>query len=137
MVASSRDCSFWATFDYAKHIICFGLARTQTPPFSTFWYIVINLMAHVVRIDLNGSQNLLSHDDVVDDLVIFRWVKFVQSFEVFNMEVAQYFSKTFDGARDKIGELQLQVDEETIVEATGLSQEEDRWYKNLKIKGIP
>jgi hypothetical protein len=137
MVASSRDRSFWATFDNAKHIICFGLFQTQTPPFCTFWYIVIKLMAPVVRVEMNGSQALLSHDDVVDDLVVFGWVKFVQSFEGFNLEVAQDFAKTFDGARDKIGDLQLQVDEESIAEATGLSREGDHWFKNLKIEGIP
>jgi hypothetical protein len=86
---------------------------------------------------VNGSQDLLSHDDVVDDQSVFGWVKFVQSFEGFNMEVAQDFSKTFDGARAKIGDLQLQVNEESIAEAIGLSQEGDRWFKNLKIEGIP
>jgi hypothetical protein len=31
----------------------------------------------------------------------------------------------------------LQVSEESIAEATGLSQEGDRWFKNMKIDGIP
>jgi hypothetical protein len=137
MVESSRNRSFQATFDNAKHIICIGLFQTQTPPFCTFWYIVIKSMAPVVRVELNGSQALLSHDDVVDDLTVFRWVKFIQSFEGFNLEVAQAFAKTFDGARAKIGDLQLQVDEESIAEATGLSREGDHWFKNLKIEGIP
>jgi hypothetical protein len=119
------------------HTICFGLARAQTPPFCIFWYIVRKLMAPVVRVEPNGSQDLLSHDDVVDDLVLFGWVKFVQSFEGFNLEVAQAFAKTFDGAKAKVGDLQLQVNEESIAEATGLSQEGDRWFKNLKIEGIP
>jgi hypothetical protein len=94
-------------------------------------------MAPVVRIELNGSQAFLSHDDVVDDLVVFGWVKFIQSFEGFNLEVAQDFSQTFDGTRAKIGDLQLQVSEESIAEATGLSREGDRWFKNLKFEGIP
>jgi hypothetical protein len=42
-------------------------------------------MAPVVRIEINGSQALLSHDDVVDDLAFFGWVKFIQSFEGFNL----------------------------------------------------
>jgi hypothetical protein len=80
---------------------------------------------------------LLSHDDVVDDLVHFGWVKFIQYFEGFNLEVAQAFAKTFDGAKAKVGDMQLQVNEESIAEAMGLSQEGDRWFKNLKIEGIP
>jgi hypothetical protein len=37
------------------------------------------------------------------------------------MEVAQDFSKTFDSEKSKVGDLQLQVNEETIAKATGLS----------------
>jgi hypothetical protein len=137
MVASSRNHSFWATFDNAKHIIRIGLFQTQTPPFCTCWYIITKSMAPVVRIEPNGSQDILSHDDVVDDLAVFGWVKFIQSFKGFNLEISQAFAKTFDGARDKIGDLQLQVSEESIAEAMGLSREGDHWFKNLKIKGIP
>jgi hypothetical protein len=36
-------------------------------------------MAPVVRVEPNGSQDLLSHNDVVDDLTLFGWVKFVHS----------------------------------------------------------
>jgi hypothetical protein len=79
-------------------------------------------MASIVRVDPNHSHDLLSHDDVVDDLILFGWVKFVQSFEGFNLEVAQAFSKTFDGEKSKVGDLQLQVTKESIAESTSLSQ---------------
>jgi hypothetical protein len=82
-------------------------------------------MALVVRVDTNASQDLLSHDDIVDDLVHFNWVKFIQSLKDFNFEVAEAFAKNFDGAKAKVGDLQLQVNEESIVEAKGLSQEGD------------
>jgi hypothetical protein len=52
-------------------------------------------MAPIVRIEPNGLQALLSHDDVVDDLAVFGWVNFIHSFEGFNLEIAQDFSKTF------------------------------------------
>ena len=38
-----------------------------------------------IRIEINGSHALLSHDDVVDDITFFGWVKFIQSFEGFNL----------------------------------------------------
>jgi hypothetical protein len=73
----------------------------------------------------------------VDDLVQFSWIKFIQYFEGFNLEVAHDFAKTFDGTKAKIGYIQLQVSEESIAEETGLSHEGDRWFKNKKIVGIP
>jgi hypothetical protein len=51
--------------------------------------------------------------------------------------VAQDFAQNFDGIRDNIGDLQLEVTEGSIAEATGLSQEGDRWFKNAKIEGVP
>jgi hypothetical protein len=78
-------------------------------------------MAPIVKIEMNGSHDILSHDDVMDDLIVFGWVKFIQSFEGFDLEITQDFAKTFDGARAKIGDLQLQVSEESIAEATGMS----------------
>jgi hypothetical protein len=88
MLASLRALSFWFTVSHENSTICFGLARAQTPPFCIFWYIVCKLMDPVVRVELNGSQDFLSHDDAVDDLIHFGWVKFIQFFEGFNLEVA-------------------------------------------------
>jgi hypothetical protein len=51
--------------------------------------------------------------------------------------VAQAFAQTFDGTRAKIGDLQLEVTEGSIAEATGLPQEGARWFKNLKFEGMP
>jgi hypothetical protein len=73
----------------------------------------------------------------MDDLVAFGWDKFIQSFEGFNLEFAQEFSKTFNDTKVKISDLQLEVSEDSIAEATGWSREGDRWFKNLKFEGIP
>jgi hypothetical protein len=67
----------------------------------------------------------------MDDLMAFGWVNFIQSFEGFNIEVSQDFSQTFNG-KAKIGDLKLEVSEDVIAEATGLSQEGNHWFKNLK-----
>jgi hypothetical protein len=63
------------------------------------------MMALMVRVEPNGSQALLSHEDVVDDLFIFVWVNFIQYFEGFNLEIAHDFSQTFDGAKSKVGDM--------------------------------
>jgi len=82
-------------------------------------------MSPVVRIDPNGLQALLSHDNAMDDIVAYGWDGFIKWFESFNLVVAQDFAQTFDGTRAKIGDLQLEVTEGSIEEATGLSQEGD------------
>ena len=42
-------------------------------------------MYPIFRVELNGSQAMISHDDAIDDLSLFGWVKFVHSFEGFNL----------------------------------------------------
>jgi hypothetical protein len=46
-------------------------------------------------------------------------------------------SQTFDGAKAKIGYLQLEVTEGSIAEATRFPQEGARWFKKLKFEGVP
>jgi hypothetical protein len=45
-----------------------------------------------MRMELNGSQALLSHNNVVDDVVAFGWVRFIKILEGFNLEFSQDFS---------------------------------------------
>jgi hypothetical protein len=91
----------------------------------------------VVRIEPNGSQALLSHDDVIGDIVAHGWDIFIKWFEGYNLVVAQDFTQYFDGFKAKIGDLQLEVTEDSIAQATGLSQEGERWFKNAKIERVP
>jgi hypothetical protein len=62
----------------------------------------------------------------VYNLINFCWVRFIKIFDGFNLEVAQYFSQTFDGVKAKIVDLQLEVTEDSIAEAMGFPQEGDR-----------
>ena len=62
-------------------------------------------MAPVVRIEPNGNQALLLFDDAHKDLEDSGWLQFIQRFEGFNLTVAQQFSLTFDGCRDKVGDI--------------------------------
>jgi hypothetical protein len=94
-------------------------------------------MAPIVRIEPNGLQTLLSHDDVMGRLSQVGWLGFIQSFNGFNLEVARAFSRTFDGTKAKIGDVQIQVTEEFIAKATSLPQKGDKWFKNMKVTNIP
>jgi hypothetical protein len=78
-------------------------------------------MASVVRIDSNGSQALLLFDNACKDLEDSGWLMFVQRFEGFNLLVAQQFTLTFDGCRAKLGDIQLELNEEFISSTTELA----------------
>jgi hypothetical protein len=78
-------------------------------------------MAPVVRIEPNGNQALLLFDNAHKDLESSGWLVFIQRFEGFNISVAQQFTLTFDGCRAKIGDIQLELNEEFISSAIGLS----------------
>jgi hypothetical protein len=94
-------------------------------------------MAPVVRIKTNGSQALLLFDSAQKDLEDNGWLTFMQRFEGFNLSVAQQFALTFDGCRPKVGDIQLEINEEFISSATGLPSSGQRWLKNSKVEEVP
>jgi hypothetical protein len=51
--------------------------------------------------------------------------------------VAQQFALTFDGCRDKVGDIQLELSEEFISSTTGLAAMGQRWFKNSKVDEVP
>jgi hypothetical protein len=77
-------------------------------------------MAPVVRIEPNGIQTLLLFDNVRKDLENNGWIVFIQKFEGFNLMVAQQFALMFDGCWAKVGDIQLEMDEEFLSLATSL-----------------
>jgi hypothetical protein len=98
---------------------------------------VLLSMALVVRIEPNGSQDLLLFDNACKDLENSGWLVFIQRFEDFSLSVAQQFTLTFDGCRDKVGDIQLELSEEFISSATGLAATGQRWFKNSKVDEVP
>jgi hypothetical protein len=93
---------------------------------------VLLSMASVVRIESNGSQALLLFDNARKDLENNGWMVFIQRFKGFNLCVAQQFTLTFDGCRAKIGDIQLELNENFIRSAIGLVASGERWFKNSK-----
>jgi hypothetical protein len=98
---------------------------------------VLGSMAPVVRIEPNGSQALLLFDNAWKYLEDNGRLTFVQRFEGFNIVVAQQFTLTFDGCRAKVGDVQLEINEEFISSATGLPITGQRWFKNSKAEEVP
>lgn len=82
-------------------------------------------------------QTLLSHDDTTGRISQFSFLGFIRSFNGFNLEVATDFSRTFDGTKVKIEDVQIQVTEEYIAKAPSLPQKGETWFKNMKVANIP
>jgi hypothetical protein len=94
-------------------------------------------MAPVVRIEPNCIQTLLSYDNARDDLERNDWHLFIEKFKGFNLRVAQEFALTFDGCRENIGDVQLEVTEDFLSQATGLPAVRQKWFKNTKVEEVP
>jgi hypothetical protein len=94
-------------------------------------------MAPVVRAEPNGSQALLTFDGAYADLEEFGWLSFIRKFDGFNMVVARQFALSFDGGRAKVGDLQLEITEQSISLATGLPVNGEKWSKNYRVKDVP
>jgi hypothetical protein len=93
-------------------------------------------MAPVVRAEPNGRQALLTFDGAYADLEEFGWLSFIRKFDGFNMVVARQFTLSFDGGRAKVGDLQLEITEQSISLATGLPVNGEKWSKNYRVKDV-
>jgi hypothetical protein len=76
-------------------------------------------------------------DSAHSDLKENGWLPFIQKFEGFNLCVARQFALTFDGYRAKVGDIQLEIDEQFISLSMGLSATGQRWSKNCKVEEVP
>jgi hypothetical protein len=93
-------------------------------------------MAPVVRIEPNGIQTLLLFDNTRKVLENGGCMVFIQRFEGFNLSVSQQFSLTFYRCRAKVGDVQLELNEEFISLATGLPAIGKRWFKTSKVDKV-
>jgi hypothetical protein len=89
-------------------------------------------MAPVVRAEPNGCQALLTFDGAYRDLEEFGWISFIRKFDGFNISVARQFALSFDGCRAKVGDVQLEITEQSLSLATGLPVKGQKWSKTTK-----
>jgi hypothetical protein len=92
-------------------------------------------MDPVVRDETNGSQALLMFESAYSDLEEFGWLPFIQKLDGFNTCVARQFA--FDGCRAKVGDVQLEIDEQFLSLTIGLPATGQRWSKNCKMEEVP
>jgi hypothetical protein len=94
-------------------------------------------MAPVVRAEPNGCQALLMFDGAYSDLEEFEWLPFIRKFDGYKPSVAQQFVLTFDGCRAKVGDVQLEINEQFLSLATSLPATGQKWSKNCKVEDVP
>jgi hypothetical protein len=94
-------------------------------------------MAPVVRAEPNGCQALLTFDGAYSDLEEFGWLPFIRKFDGFNISVARQFALSFDGCRAKVGDLQLEITEQSLSLATSLPVKGQKWSKSYKVNDVP
>jgi hypothetical protein len=94
-------------------------------------------MAPVVRAEPNGCQALLTFDGAYSDLEEFGWLPFIRKFDGFNLTVARQFALSFDGCRAKVGDVQLEITEQSLSLATSLPVKGQKWSKSYKVDNVP
>jgi hypothetical protein len=62
------------------------------------------------------------------------WLQFLMSFRGHNVGVARDFAQSFDGRIAKVGEIEIQVNEAIIFEATYFPWSREKWSKKLPVK---
>jgi hypothetical protein len=62
---------------------------------------------------------------------------FVEKIKGFNLTVAQEFTLTFNDCRAKIGDIQLELNEDFTSQATSLPVVGQKWFKNSKVEEVP
>jgi hypothetical protein len=67
------------------------------------------------------------------DVVCYRYCEKIQGF---NQGVAEAFSVTFDGAKAKVGTIELQVNESIVAPATKIPRNGEIWFKTTTTKDI-
>jgi hypothetical protein len=77
-------------------------------------------MAPVVRDEPNECQALLRFDGTYSDLEKFGWLSFIRKFDGHNPSVARQFALSFDGCRAKVGDVQLEINEQFLSSESSL-----------------
>lgn len=83
----------------------------------------------VSRIEPDDCIQADASDSLRLKLQQIGWLTFIRKFHGHNLEMTRQFASTFDGRKAVIGNLELIIDQQTLAEATGLSNTGEEWFK--------
>lgn len=87
-------------------------------------------MGLIVRAEPVGEKFTEGYPQLKEMLKKTRWLKFIENFDGYHMEITKSFSRAFDGTKVEIGDIKFVVMESYIAEATELPRLGERWFKN-------
>ena len=105
--------------------------------FAELWYLFCvrlhaltqSFMAPVVRVEPCEMKLLDSDPELSAKVQAIGWMPFIRRFSYSNPEVTRVFALSLADYQVEVGDLCFWVDERSVVLATGLSLEGERWFK--------
>ena len=94
---------------------------------------VIAIMAPVSIFELVGDEYLDIAPKCHELVVKVGWLGFLQKFSGFNLAILRAFTTLFDGLKEQVEDIVLQLMEEFISWATGFPMVEECWHKGKHV----
>jgi hypothetical protein len=76
-------------------------------------------------------------DGAYSDLEKYGWIQFIRKFDGYNLAVARQFALSFDGGRAKVGDVQIEINEQFLSLVTSLPDTGQKWSKKYKVDDVP
>ena len=89
-----------------------------------------------LRKELNDKTYLESHLEIFQMFRDVGCYRFCEKLQIFHQGVAEAFVLTFDGAKARVGTIEVQVNEAIIAATTEMSRTGERWFKSTTNKDI-
>jgi hypothetical protein len=90
----------------------------------------------LLRKELNDITYLESHPEIFQMFRDVGCYRYCEKLQGFHQGVAEAFSLTFDGAKAKVGTIELQVNEAIVAATTEIPRTGERWFKTTITKDI-
>ena len=90
----------------------------------------------MLRKELSGITYLESHPETCQMFRDVGYYKFCEKLQGFHQGMDEAFTLSFDGAKAKVGTIEVQVDEAVVAAMTEMSRTSERWFKSTTIKDI-
>jgi hypothetical protein len=89
---ASQDLWYRASHDFKDLFLLFVCWKEKNNSRFPYCAYVIVPMPPMVIIEPNGSQDILTHDDVVRDIVVHGWDIIIRRFEGYNLAIERDFA---------------------------------------------
>ena len=95
---------------------------------------VISIMDPISIFELMGDEYLDAAPECHELVVKVGWLGFLQKFSGFNLAILRAFTTLFDGLKEQVEDIVLQLMEEFISWAIGFPMVGEHWYKGKHVK---